>query len=421
MLKNLFFLACLVLICFVLPLNSFAFTDRFSTLYYVPATAPEDFITTVGSSTLNQRQFRLSTFLDYNYHPLELSVGGIRVRGIMEHLAVANFGVAYGLASFWEAEAILPVVGLNRFDPPIAGSTGMKNKFGIGDLFLRSRFKLLDKKTNFIGLSLVPFLTIPTGNEGNFVSDKRPTGGGVVAIDRDFGKYFSMGINLGAKLRQQIIFQDYDTKTLGLASLALRANASKYVSITTEVMSQTTLTRPFRDQVTSPVEVLGQIGYQIPQTNINLSLGGGYALIRGAGLPQFRGNLGISYTGNIRKFKIHQQFTRTIYFDPGKSTITTEGAVSLGEVAREFKSNKDAKKIILSAHADTEGSKEYNQKISEERVAATINLLISYHGIDPEKILSEAHGEDVLIISPQDENDENRKLNRRVEIEIIYE
>ncbi|MBL8413873.1 MAG: OmpA family protein [Propionivibrio sp.] len=66
-----------------------------------------------------------------------------------------------------------------------------------------------------------------------------------------------------------------------------------------------------------------------------------------------------------------------IYFTAGTTTVDQEGKDKLRQHAQNLKQNP-RKMLILTAHADDSGSRNYNLAIAEERHMAVFKLLRSY-------------------------------------------
>jgi outer membrane protein OmpA-like peptidoglycan-associated protein len=72
--------------------------------------------------------------------------------------------------------------------------------------------------------------------------------------------------------------------------------------------------------------------------------------------------------------------------------------------------------IELSAHTDSRGSDEYNFKLSDNRAKSCVEYIIS-KGVPASRIVSKGYGESMPVAD--NETDENRQLNRRVEFKIM--
>lgn len=78
--------------------------------------------------------------------------------------------------------------------------------------------------------------------------------------------------------------------------------------------------------------------------------------------------------------------------------------------------NNSSMEISINGHTDNQGSDSYNQKLSEQRAKSVYEYLLK-KGINNNKIKYKGYGETVPLTN--NDTEENRKKNRRVEIEII--
>ena len=105
--------------------------------------------------------------------------------------------------------------------------------------------------------------------------------------------------------------------------------------------------------------------------------------------------------------------TAQIYFDTSSNTITAESAKQLQPIISHLKDHPAAT-IVAVGHADSRGSEENNQKLSEQRAEALSNYLIKEYSIQPERIAYSGEGE----LSPIADNNtkEGQAKNRRVSV-----
>jgi len=103
-----------------------------------------------------------------------------------------------------------------------------------------------------------------------------------------------------------------------------------------------------------------------------------------------------------------------ITFESGKSEINTEALPFLNQVSQELiEANA---KIIIVGHTDNIGSEKDNLSLSISRAKAIQNYFIQ-KGIVQEHIKTEGKGESNPIA--QNDTQEGRKVNRRVEIKLL--
>lgn len=411
-------LLCFFLFFLTIPFlirSSLASTDRFSVIYFRPTAGEEDLITTWGTDTYKAREFHFFTQFDYAHYPLQRTNNGARTGGIIDHLFVQHVGGTVGLKDWWQVDLQLPVVWYNRFSAPVIPAPPFSTETDVGDIFLNSRFRLLDHKVHAVGLALVPFLTIPTGNEDHYIADKNPTGGIALAVDRHFFPWLKGGINAGVSARERVQLMDLDVGFQILMSAGLKADISKYFSAKTEVVARTPVTKPFREVVSSPAEALAGVLYHIPKTGFRISAGSGLSLVRGAGAPDYRVFGGLAYTGTFRKKS--EGFKRTVYFDFDSTRLTEKNRNVLLEVADKFKKRNKTQRVIATGHTDSVGSRFYNKRLSIQRAQAVKEHLIRHQTIEGLNIVTKGMGETKPVMS--NASKEGRSLNRRVELELM--
>ena len=107
---------------------------------------------------------------------------------------------------------------------------------------------------------------------------------------------------------------------------------------------------------------------------------------------------------------------KDLRFDFNKSEIKPEYYKTLDDVIIVLKNNP-AMRVEIQGHTDSKGTDDYNQKLSERRAKAVVDLL-SRSGIEKSRLSYKGYGE----AKPAATNDteEGRAKNRRVEIDPIY-
>ena len=103
-----------------------------------------------------------------------------------------------------------------------------------------------------------------------------------------------------------------------------------------------------------------------------------------------------------------------VNFDFGKSNIKSESYSYLNTLAETL--IRTNSKIKIKGHTDNRGTEEFNMNLSRERAISVMQYLVQ-RGVSPDKLSYEAYG----MSKPLTENDtdEGRRLNRRVEFEIL--
>jgi OOP family OmpA-OmpF porin len=104
-----------------------------------------------------------------------------------------------------------------------------------------------------------------------------------------------------------------------------------------------------------------------------------------------------------------------VFFDFDKWDLRPESFVELDRVVKLLKENP-AIEIEMSAHTDSRGSDEYNFKLSDNRARSVREYILS-KGIAESRIISQGYGETKPVVD--NDTDDNRQLNRRVEFKIL--
>ena len=106
------------------------------------------------------------------------------------------------------------------------------------------------------------------------------------------------------------------------------------------------------------------------------------------------------------------QFDLKVEFDSGKATIKKEYLGNLKKVGMAMKKYSKMKGII-EGHADSAGTEETNQKLSERRAAAIKQYLVQHFGVEGDRIQAEGFGTS----RPIADNDTvaGKAKNRRIE------
>ncbi len=108
------------------------------------------------------------------------------------------------------------------------------------------------------------------------------------------------------------------------------------------------------------------------------------------------------------------EYSKTVLFDLNKATIreeSKEALNSIAEIMMEFPNTI----FHIEGHTDSQGSDEYNLKLSKERAASVREYLVS-QGIPTSRLTSEGYGESQPIAT--NNTAKGRQMNRRVEISL---
>lgn len=104
-----------------------------------------------------------------------------------------------------------------------------------------------------------------------------------------------------------------------------------------------------------------------------------------------------------------------LYFDTGKWDIRSESFVELNQLAEILKTNQSVT-IEIGGHTDSDGSSDSNKTLSKNRSQSVVTYLMN-QGIEKSRLISKGYGETIPRVDNTTE--ENKQLNRRVELKVI--
>jgi outer membrane protein OmpA-like peptidoglycan-associated protein len=140
--------------------------------------------------------------------------------------------------------------------------------------------------------------------------------------------------------------------------------------------------------------------------NINVKLDGASANPKNA-----------SRTVSMRKLQVGSvSILRNIYFDFDLATFKTEAYPELNKLLTMMQQNS-ALSVEIGGHTDAYGTKEVNMRLSKRRAEAVKDYLVK-KGIDARRITAVGYGKSRPLASNDDE-EEGRELNRRVEFKVL--
>ncbi|HUP11012.1 MAG TPA: OmpA family protein, partial [Niastella sp.] len=110
-----------------------------------------------------------------------------------------------------------------------------------------------------------------------------------------------------------------------------------------------------------------------------------------------------------------------VYYDFDKATLKKESYASLDKLGSLLNAHPEIT-IELSAHTDSKGNAEYNQRLSEARARSCVAYLIN-KGIDKDRLQAKGYGS-AHPIAPNTKEDgsdnaEGRQQNRRTEFKVL--
>ncbi len=110
------------------------------------------------------------------------------------------------------------------------------------------------------------------------------------------------------------------------------------------------------------------------------------------------------------------EITEKIYFQTAKARIKKDSYGLLDEIAAILVKFDEIKKVEIAGHTDSQGKDDYNMRLSDDRAKAVRDYLVDA-GVDAARLDAKGYGETEP--KADNETDEGRALNRRVEFRIL--
>lgn len=391
-----------------------------------PGTGHVDGYALRSSETLPKYFFAFGMNTNYGHHPLEQTPvnSTSRLAGIVDQLVTTDFLVSVGLDDWLTLSVDLPVATYYNIAPTFIPARD-KGSMKLGDLYLETKFRIVKNQGNKagFGLALIPFMTLPTGNDSRYLGDSSATGGALIATDWKFldNRIF---LNLGTRFKadEQVSAVNVGHEVLYGLGYQRPLIKSWDFDFIAEVFGSTRIKNFGSQDITTPVEALLTLQKRwLKNKNLITHIGGGTALTNGYGLPLYRANFGISYGFLMKKPSAHKpkevlDLKGQIHFDSGKAAIKPDSFYVLDDVADQMQKTKEIQKLLIEGHTDSKGSSEYNLRLSNQRATALKKYLV-HKGVSSDRVETKGFGESQPIES--NKTAKGRAINRRSVFKIL--
>lgn len=425
--------------------------------------------------------FQLSAGFFYNYQrdPLVLRERGRVLERVVSDQQTANLLFAIAATRFLEVGVDLPIhVRMDGRGGQLL--RGLQNPgvdhFGLGDLRLDLKWRLIGQGRAGFGLALLTPFTLPTAGEERFRGAAGLTFSPGVILDYAFSRA-TIALNLGYLARQRVDFGTlrFDDELyygLGGAVVVMReekeGRARDRITLIAEVNARTSAITPFKNLNQNPMEILGGARFGLPY-DLHASVGFGTGLQAGYGVPDIRVFAGLQWTPTPPPPRKPEPVLPTLAPLPTRTPVSgyseapgdlppaaPELAVAVPELPEPpkvepppppkpqevvvrlrkmyFKFDKweprkrslvqvdrlvgimkkwPALKVSIEGHTDNIGPAKYNKTLSQKRADAIKKYVVS-KGIEAERVAAIGYGKERPIASNKTLG--GRRLNRRVEL-----
>ncbi len=409
-----------------------AMVSRFSAINFSPAVDDSDYFTVYGSQNLKAWQGHIGFYFDYANRPLQFVGTGAAVgrQSVIDDMLVADVFGAIGFTDWFEIGINVPIVAYNWFFTDNAAALS-DHGAGMGDMQFMMKFRVVDIDEHKVGFSIMPFVTLPTGDPTRYTGSGNITAGINLITDFQIHERFSLALNTGALFRDDVTRNGVridDEFTYGLGgNIKISQNWQAII----EVFGKTNFRDFFGASASSPLEAGGGFRYLFGDSGFGLDFGANAGIIEGVGAPRVRGYAGLRWTSPVKSCPecpppVSPPDPRIqgnkiiiwgkIFYDTDKSTIKAVSFPVLDDVVDVMQKNPQLRLVEVQGHTDARASDSYNQGLSERRAAAAMNYLVS-KGIESSRLTSRGYGESQPIAD--NTSREGMSQNRRTEFVIM--
>lgn len=378
-----------------------------------------------GTQSQEAGQVAIGLFTNFAKDTLILRTapGGVFNRRVVDWAftqdLVANVNLHKRISVGFDAPA-----GLLRVEQPI-GAASRVTRYRMGDVQLNGQFVLIDSNSSPVGLSLNPFIELPTGSHNTFFGESGTILGGNLTAEGVLGAssiYGSLGFRgrtkgetvTGTGVTIPLDLGHEFTFGVGTRIAAVRDR----LDVIGEFKGASITKNFFNKENAAPLEILGGVRAYFAQKTVALTVGGGAGILGGYGAPQYRVLAGLSLVPKVKKKEktvvapAALPTLESVYFKTAMDVLSSKSQKTLNENLAKMQKQSNAN-FVVEGNTDDRGSRAYNQKLSEDR-ANSVRVYLLQKGMDNNRVKSKGFGEDRPLVPNNSE--ENWAKNRRVDI-----
>jgi len=255
---------------------------------FLPRATSGGYFVTEGSDVRHPLDpFSLGLWLSYGHNPLIAVQDDEVIEQIVAHQVAFDLTASYAFATWFE-------LGMHA---PLAYLSGDNVSEGaIGDLRLLPKFRLLDDKTQAVGLAVLADTRLPTHTSKFYGGARLPAFAPRLLLDHRFGlSGFRMGLDFGALLRKATEYRNVDAASEIQAGVGVGyrfEGGQGPVEIMLDLRSSVGLKETDAEEV--GLEGLLGAGIDVAR-DWKVNAGAGLGLLEGFGVPTARGFVGVRW------------------------------------------------------------------------------------------------------------------------------
>ena len=401
--------AIVALSIFLMSGTSFAHSTGISGFDALNLKLPSDgsgTISIAGSRSLKQWQPHFGLIPSFSYHLISARRNNQKI-WLVNYAFVSDFVAALGLFDFLSIGAEIPFTVLENIKQNNTATS--YNETSIGDIRFDVKGRILEDKSWYPGIAVIPSVFIPTGNVNKFTGNTGLRYQSLLVIDKDFGPIY-VSLNGGYRFVEgkTVISTRIDDQMLYGIGVKVPLPVGERIEFIAEG-NGSSVVRNFSKATTS-VETIGGLRKTF-KNGLRVDLAGGAGIIKSLGTPAYRVMVGLGYTMPKKKVT-PPAISERIGFPSSSWKIDPRYDDTLRKISLKLIENKNLQ-VLIEGYADITGPAHYNKWLSEKRAGEVKKYLI-YFGGSENQLTTVGHGSENPV-APNNTR-EGRAKNRRVEI-----
>jgi outer membrane protein OmpA-like peptidoglycan-associated protein len=252
-----------------------------------------------NSHTMPKRSFASGVFINWVRNPIEFGLtNDSRTDTLVGWFATVDLLFAYGVTDDLTVGLDMPFNLSSNIEP--IGTIFQGASSSIGDLNLFAKYRLLkhqeDRKI-IPGIAIIPFVDLPTGDDGVFFGNDKVSGGFKLAMNWRLSDKQDLSFNVGPRFRETdtVLNLSVGNELLGSIGYNHLIWEKHKLNLAVELFGSTTFKNFMSEEITSPLEIL--VGLRKPWMNERLqtTFGIGRGGTNGYGSPDARIFAGATY------------------------------------------------------------------------------------------------------------------------------
>lgn len=280
-----------------------AATARAEDAFSLPTFSPSIFggraLSVDDASTPRALGFGFGVYYDYAPSLLTYFIDEEPEFNAVDRLQSLYVNAAIGILDWWAIGVQMPMHAMTYRDiddpaDPTTRSERLDSGLLAGDMKIEMKFRALVQERHAVGLAIIPFVRVPTGESERFVGEGQTSGGARLAVERDFGPV-DLTLGGGYLARGTTDMYGVEIGDALLYGAAIGHDFENGLGLGVELSGRRYRVEDTNRIFNAPLELLLKFHYRFGAKGPRFVVAGGPGLTTGIGTPPYRAVAGIDY------------------------------------------------------------------------------------------------------------------------------